>query len=124
MKDLGESLIRINEDAVMIPTKGETGTGDISEAVKHITKIKSETQEYKEKLTTDVLLEEKAKQLQVELLGTILEDGTLPVVHFAAGGVATPADVALLMQLGCEGIFVGSSMFKSSNPKKPVSLKQ
>ncbi|CAI6721340.1 ANL_collapsed_G0027610.mRNA.1.CDS.1 [Saccharomyces cerevisiae] len=107
-KDLGEALRRINEGAAMIRTKGEAGTGDVSEAVKHITKIKAEIQQYKENLKTESDFAAKATELRVPL----------PVVNFAAGGVATPADAALLMQLGCEGVFVGSGIFKSSDPEK------
>ena len=119
-KDLGEALRRINEGAAMIRTKGEAGTGDISEAVKHISKIRKEIADYKILLGDATALQIKAAELRVpvELLKTTLENGKLPVVNFAAGGVATPADAALLMQLGCEGIFVGSGIFKSSNPEK------
>lgn len=119
-KDLGEALRRINEGAAMIRTKGEAGTGDVSEAVKHINKIRGEIQLYKETLTKESDLTAKASELRVpvELLKTTIENGKLPVVNFAAGGVATPADAALLMQLGCEGVFVGSGIFKSSNPDK------
>ncbi|CAI4065362.1 hypothetical protein SUVZ_08G4020 [Saccharomyces uvarum] len=119
-KDLGEALRRINEGAAMIRTKGEAGTGDVSEAVKHINKIRGEIQLYKEALTKDSDLATKAAELRVpvELLKTTIENGKLPVVNFAAGGVATPADAALLMQLGCEGVFVGSGIFKSANPEK------
>ena len=104
----------------MIRTKGEAGTGDVSEAVKHINKIRGEIQLYKETLTKESDLAAKALELRVpvELLKTTIENGKLPVVNFAAGGVATPADAALLMQLGCEGVFVGSGIFKSSNPDK------
>ncbi|QID81824.1 Putative pyridoxal 5'-phosphate synthase subunit snz3 [Saccharomyces pastorianus] len=119
-KDLGEALRRINEGAAMIRTKGEAGTGDVSEAVKHIAKIKAEIQQYKENLKTESDFAAKATELRVpvELLKTTLSEGKLPVVNFAAGGVATPADAALLMQLGCEGVFVGSGIFKSSDPEK------
>lgn len=119
-KDLGEALRRIDEGAAMIRTKGEAGTGDVSEAVKHIRKIRGEICSYKESLKTDEELEAKAKELRVpkELLAGVLAAGKLPVVNFAAGGVATPADAALLMQLGCEGVFVGSGIFKSKNPEK------
>ncbi|CAI4049250.1 hypothetical protein N7582_004628 [Saccharomyces uvarum] len=119
-KDLGEALRRINEGAAMIRTKGEAGTGDVSEAVKHINKIRGEIQLYKETLTKESDLATKAAELRVpvELLKTTIENGKLPVVNFAAGGVATPADAALLMQLGCEGVFVGSGIFKSANPEK------
>ncbi|KAJ1539360.1 pyridoxine biosynthesis protein [Saccharomyces cerevisiae] len=104
----------------MIRTKGEAGTGDVSEAVKHITKIKAEIQQYKENLKTESDFAAKATELRVpvDLLKTTLSEGKLPVVNFAAGGVATPADAALLMQLGCEGVFVGSGIFKSSDPEK------
>lgn len=119
-KDLGEALRRIHEGAAMIRTKGEAGTGDISEAVKHIRKIKGEISAYKDSLKTDDDFAKKAVELRIpkELLKSVIEEGKLPVVNFAAGGVATPADAALLMQLGCEGIFVGSGIFKSSNPEK------
>lgn len=119
-KNLGEALRRINEGAAMIRTKGEAGTGDISEAVKHISKITGEIEEYKVLLKDEDKLTLKADELRVptELLKETLEMGKLPVVNFAAGGVATPADAALLMQLGCEGIFVGSGIFKSANPEK------
>lgn len=117
-KDLGEALRRINEGAAMIRTKGEAGTGDVSEAVKHISKIKSEIAEYS-KITDEAELDALAKQLRVPraLLDEVLKAGRLPVVNFAAGGVATPADAALLMQLGCDGIFVGSGIFTSENPE-------
>ncbi|KAG0670196.1 putative pyridoxal 5'-phosphate synthase subunit snz3 [Maudiozyma exigua] len=119
-KDLGEALRRINEGAAMIRTKGEAGTGDISEAVKHISKITGEIEEYKILLKDEDRLTLKAAELRVpvSLLKEKLEKEKLPVVNFAAGGVATPADAALLMQLGCEGIFVGSGIFKSANPEK------
>lgn len=119
-KDLGEALRRINEGAAMIRTKGEAGTGDVSEAVKHITKITGEVAAAKENLKTDEDFATYAKELRVpiELLRQTVELGKLPVVNFAAGGVATPADAALLMQLGCDGVFVGSGIFKSSNPEK------
>lgn len=119
-KDLGEALRRINEGAAMIRTKGEAGTGDVSEAVKHITKITGEVAAAKENLKTDEDFATYAKELRVpvELLKQTVELGKLPVVNFAAGGVATPADAALLMQLGCDGVFVGSGIFKSSHPEK------
>lgn len=118
-KDLGEALRRINEGAAMIRTKGEAGTGDVSEAVKHITMIKQQIKDAK-KLKSDKEIEDLAKELRVpvELLIDVIEQGKLPVVNFAAGGVATPADAALLMQLGCDGVFVGSGIFKSSDPAK------
>ncbi|CAR29201.1 hypothetical protein ZYGR_0Z01220 [Zygosaccharomyces rouxii] len=119
-KDLGEALRRIDEGAAMIRTKGEAGTGDVSEAVKHISKIRGQIQELKKELKTEEQFAQAAKEMRVpvELLKSTLEAGKLPVVNFAAGGVATPADAALLMQLGCEGVFVGSGIFKSSNPER------
>ncbi len=109
-KDLGEALRRINEGASMIRTKGEPGTGDIVQAVRHMRKMNSAIAQIKG-MREDELFE-IAKQLQVP------ENGKLPVVNFAAGGVATPADAALMMQLGAEGVFVGSGIFKSGNPEK------
>ncbi|AGO10575.1 AaceriABR122Cp [[Ashbya] aceris (nom. inval.)] len=119
-KNLGEALRRIEEGAAFIRSKGEAGTGDVSEAVKHINLIYKEIQWCKDNLKTDEQFEAHAKELRVpvELLKETVAAGKLPVVTFAAGGVATPADAALLMQLGCEGIFVGSGIFKSSNPEK------
>ena len=116
-KDLGEALRRINEGASMIRTKGEPGTGDIVQAVRHMRMMNSEIA----KLTSmrkDELFE-AAKQLQVpyELVEYVHDNGKLPVVNFAAGGVATPADAALMMQLGAEGVFVGSGIFKAGNPE-------
>ena len=117
-KDLGEALRRINEGASMIRTKGEPGTGDIVQAVRHMRKMNSEIQ----KLTSmrEDELFEAAKMLQVpyDLILYVHNNGRLPVVNFAAGGVATPADAALMMQLGAEGVFVGSGIFKSGNPAK------
>ena len=117
-KDLGEALRRINEGASMIRTKGEPGTGDIVQAVRHMRKMNSEIA----KLTSmrEDELFEAAKTLQVpyELVSYVHDNGRLPVVNFAAGGVATPADAALMMQLGAEGVFVGSGIFKSGNPAK------
>lgn len=117
-KDLGEALRRINEGASMIRTKGEPGTGDIVQAVRHMRKMNSEIQ----KLTSmrEDELFEAAKMLQVpyDLILYVHNNGRLPVVNFAAGGVATPADAALMMQLGTEGVFVGSGIFKSGNPAK------
>lgn len=120
-RDLGEALRRIQEGASMIRTKGEPGTGDVVQAVRHIRKMNSEIRNVVS-LSTDELFE-KAKQLQVpyELLLYVHEHGKLPVVNFAAGGVATPADAALMMQLGAEGVFVGSGIFKSGNPEKRAS---
>lgn len=118
-KDLGEALRRINEGAAMIRTKGEAGTGDVSEAVKHITVIKQEI-EYAASLKTDEEIAAYAAELRIpeSLLRQVIKDKRLPVVNFAAGGVASPADAALLMQLGCDGVFVGSGIFKSQNPEK------
>ena len=117
-KDLGEALRRINEGASMIRTKGEPGTGDIIQAVTHMRKINKEIA----KLTAlrEEELYEAAKELQVpyDLVLYVHKEGKLPVVNFAAGGVATPADAALMMQLGAEGVFVGSGIFKSGNPEK------
>ena len=117
-RDLGEALRRIQEGASMIRTKGEPGTGDVVQAVRHIRKMNSEIRRVVS-MSVDELFE-AAKQLQVpyELLLYIHENGRLPVVNFAAGGVATPADAALMMQLGAEGVFVGSGIFKSGDPAK------
>lgn len=117
-KDLGEALRRINEGASMIRTKGEPGTGDIVQAVRHMRKMNSEISKLVS-MREDELFE-AAKQLQVpyDLVLYVHENGKLPVVNFAAGGVATPADAALMMQLGAEGVFVGSGIFKSGNPAK------
>ena len=120
-RDLGEALRRINEGASMIRTKGEPGTGDVVQAVRHMRKMNSEIKKITS-MRNDELFEE-AKQLQVpyELVLYVHENGKLPVVNFAAGGVATPADAALMMQLGAEGVFVGSGIFKSGNPAKRAS---
>ena len=117
-RDLGEALRRINEGASMIRTKGEPGTGDVVQAVRHMRKMKSEIRKITS-MQKDELFEE-AKQLQVpySLVQYVHENGKLPVVNFAAGGVATPADAALMMQLGAEGVFVGSGIFKSGDPAK------
>ena len=117
-KDLGEALRRINEGASMIRTKGEPGTGDVVQAVRHMRKMNSEIAKITS-MRQDELFEE-AKQLAVpyELVEYVHDNGRLPVVNFAAGGVATPADAALMMQLGAEGVFVGSGIFKSGDPKK------
>ncbi len=117
-RDLGEALRRINEGASMIRTKGEPGTGDIVQAVRHMRKMNSEIRKITA-MQKDELFEE-AKQLQVpyDLVLYVHENGKLPVVNFAAGGVATPADAALMMQLGAEGVFVGSGIFKSGDPAK------
>ena len=120
-RDLGEALRRINEGASMIRTKGEPGTGDIVQAVRHMRKMNSEIRKITS-MQKDELFEE-AKQLQVpyDLVQYVHENGKLPVVNFAAGGVATPADAALMMQLGAEGVFVGSGIFKSGDPAKRAS---
>lgn len=117
-KDLGEALRRINEGASMIRTKGEPGTGDVVQAVRHMRMMNREIRHITS-LSEDELYDE-AKKLQVpyELVRYVYENKSLPVVNFAAGGVATPADAALMMQLGAEGVFVGSGIFKSGNPEK------
>ena len=117
-KDLGEALRRIAEGASMIRTKGEPGTGDVVQAVRHMRMMNAEIRRI-QNLRADELFE-AAKQLQVpvDLVEYVHENGKLPVVNFAAGGVATPADAALMMQLGAEGVFVGSGIFKSGNPAK------
>ena len=117
-KDLGEALRRISEGASMIRTKGEPGTGDVIQAVTHMRSMQGEIRRLTS-LSKDELYQ-AAKDLQVdyELVKYVAENGKLPVVNFAAGGVATPADAALMMQLGAEGVFVGSGIFKSGNPKK------
>lgn len=120
-RDLGEALRRINEGASMIRTKGEPGTGDVVQAVRHMRKMNSEIRKITS-MRNDELFEE-AKQLQVpyDLVLYVHDNGKLPVVNFAAGGIATPADAALMMQLGAEGVFVGSGIFKSGNPAKRAS---
>lgn len=117
-RDLGEALRRINEGASMIRTKGEPGTGDVVQAVRHMRRMNAEIRKITS-MRPDELFEE-AKQLQVpyDLVRYVHENGKLPVVNFAAGGVATPADAALMMQLGAEGVFVGSGIFKSGDPAK------
>ena len=117
-RNLGEALRRISEGASMIRTKGEPGTGDVVQAVRHMRMMQSEMKRV-QNMRADELFE-AAKELQVpyDLLLYVHENGKLPVVNFAAGGVATPADAALMMQLGAEGVFVGSGIFKSGNPEK------
>lgn len=117
-RNLGEALRRINEGACMIRTKGEAGTGDIIQAVRHMRMMKAEIRKIAS-MARDELFEE-AKQLQVpyELVQYVHENGKLPVVNFAAGGIATPADAVLMMKLGAEGVFVGSGIFKSGDPAK------
>ena len=117
-KDLGEALRRINEGATMIRTKGEPGTGDVIQAVRHMRMMQGEMRRL-QSMSEDELYE-AAKQLRApyELVRYVHDNGRLPVVNFAAGGIATPADAALMMQLGAEGVFVGSGIFKSGNPEK------
>lgn len=116
-RDLGEALRRIKEGAAMIRTKGEAGTGNVIEAVKHIRLVNKQINELKNISVKE--LAEKAKELSVpvELVKETAKLGRLPLVNFAAGGIATPADAALMMQLGCDGVFVGSGIFKSANPE-------
>lgn len=117
-RNLGEALRRISEGAAMIRTKGEAGTGDVVQAVRHMRTINKEMKQLT--ILREDELFEAAKQLQVpyELVKYVHDNGCLPVVNFAAGGVATPADAALMMELGCDGVFVGSGIFKSGNPEK------
>lgn len=117
-KDLGEALRRIQEGAAMIRTKGEPGTGDIVQAVRHMRKIQSEMRVLTSKSKDELYQAAKELAVPYELVRYVAENGKLPVVNFAAGGVATPADAALMMQLGAEGVFVGSGIFKSGNPAK------
>ncbi len=117
-KDLGEALRRINEGAKMIRTKGEAGTGDISEAVNHMNKINSEIEAVKKLTPEQLKTYAKEVNVSVALVEYVNQHGRLPVLNFAAGGVATPADAALMMRLGCDGVFVGSGIFKSDNPQK------
>lgn len=117
-KDLGEALRRINEGASMIRTKGEPGTGDIVQAVRHMRKMNSEIQKLTSMREDELFEAAKVLQVPYDLVQYVHDNGRLPVVNFAAGGVATPADAALMMQLGAEGVFVGSGIFKSGNPAK------
>ena len=117
-KDLGEALRRINEGASMIRTKGEPGTGDIVQAVRHMRKMNSEIQKLTSMREDELFEAAKVLQVPYDLVLYVHNNGRLPVVNFAAGGVATPADAALMMQLGSEGVFVGSGIFKSGNPAK------
>ncbi len=117
-KDLGEALRRINEGASMIRTKGEPGTGDIVQAVRHMRKMNSEIQKLTSMREDELFEAAKVLQVPYDIVQYIHDNGRLPVVNFAAGGVATPADAALMMQLGAEGVFVGSGIFKSGNPAK------
>ena len=117
-KDLGEALRRINEGASMIRTKGEPGTGDIVQAVRHMRKMNSEIQKLTSMREDELFEAAKVLQVPYDLVLYVHNNGRLPVVNFAAGGVATPADAALMMQLGCDGVFVGSGIFKSGDPQK------
>lgn len=117
-KDLGEALRRISEGASMIRTKGEPGTGDIIQAVRHIRKINQQIREIRNLREDELYYYSKELQVSYELAKYIHENGKLPVLNFAAGGIATPADAALMMKLGAEGVFVGSGIFKSGDPAK------
>lgn len=117
-RDLGEALRRINEGASMIRTKGEPGTGDVVQAVRHMRKMNQEIAKVASMRNDELFEAAKSLGVPYELLEYVHENGRLPVVNFAAGGVATPADAALMMQLGAEGVFVGSGIFKSGDPKK------
>jgi len=117
-KDLGEALRRISEGASMIRTKGEPGTGDIVQAVRHMRLINKQIREVQNMRSDELYRTARDLQVPYDLLRYVHENGVLPVLNFAAGGVATPADAALMMQLGAEGVFVGSGIFKSGNPEK------
>ncbi len=117
-RDLGEALRRINEGAAMIRTKGEAGTGDVKEAVRHMRAIMGAIRELKGKSPGELTAEARKIEAPVELLNETAELQRLPVVNFAAGGIATPADAALMMRLGADGVFVGSGIFKAENPEK------
>ena len=117
-KDLGEALRRISEGASMIRTKGEPGTGDIVQAVHHLRLMNQEIRRIQNLRDDELYITAKDLQVPIDLVSYVHEHGKLPVVNFAAGGVATPADAALMMQLGAEGVFVGSGIFKSGDPKK------
>ncbi|MBM3228946.1 pyridoxal 5'-phosphate synthase lyase subunit PdxS [Candidatus Parvarchaeota archaeon] len=117
-RNLGEALRRINEGAAMIRTKGEAGTGNIVEAIRHIRAVKNEIEILKGQSEKELARSANQMRVPVELVSKTKELGRLPVVNFAAGGIATPADAALCMQLGCDGVFVGSGIFKSNNPPK------
>ena len=120
-KDLGEALRRINEGASMIRTKGEPGTGDVVQAVRHMRMMNQEIAKITSMREDELFEEAKVLRGPYDLVQYVHDNGRLPVVNFAAGGVATPADAALMMQLGAEGVFVGSGIFKSGNPKKRAS---
>lgn len=117
-KDLGEALRRISEGAAMIRTKGEPGTGDVIQAVRHMRSIQKEMSTIKAMSKDEIFILQRQMGVSLDLLLYVHEHGKLPVVNFAAGGIATPADAALMMQLGAEGVFVGSGIFKSGNPQK------
>ena len=117
-KDLGEALRRINEGASMIRTKGEPGTGDVVQAVRHMRRMNQEIAKITSMREDELFEEAKGLRVPYDLVQYVHDNGRLPVVNFAAGGVATPADAALMMQLGAEGVFVGSGIFKSGDPKK------
>lgn len=117
-KNLGEALRRIAEGASMIRTKGEPGTGDVVQAVRHMRLINRQIREIQNTREDELFHTTKELQVPYELVRSVFETGRLPVVNFAAGGIATPADAALMMQLGAEGVFVGSGIFKSGNPAK------
>jgi pyridoxal 5'-phosphate synthase pdxS subunit len=117
-RDLGEALRRIGEGASMIRTKGEPGTGNIVEAVRHMRKMQAQIRQVQNMSRDELMAEAKKLGAPYELLLEVHETGRLPVVNFAAGGVATPADAALMMHLGSDGVFVGSGIFKSENPEK------
>ena len=120
-KNLGEALRRIGEGASMIRTKGEPGTGDVIEAVRHMRMMNSEIRRIQGLLKDELMNAAKELQAPIHLVEYVHEHGKLPVVNFAAGGVATPADAAMMMQLGCDGVFVGSGIFKSGDPRKRAS---
>lgn len=120
-KDLGEALRRIEEGASMIRTKGEPGTGDIIQAVRHMRQINQQIRQIQNMREDELFNTAKNLQVNIELVRYIFINGKLPVVNFAAGGIATPADAALMMQLGAEGVFVGSGIFKSGDPAKRAS---
>src|SRR3989339_908159 len=117
-KDLGEALRRISEGAAMIRTKGEPGTGDVIQAVRHMRAIQKEIRTIQSLRDDELFVLQKQMGVSLDLIKFVHENGKLPVVNFAAGGIATPADAALMMQLGAEGVFVGSGIFKSGDPKK------
>ncbi len=117
-RDLGEALRRISEGAAMIRTKGEAGTGDVVEAVRHMRAVQDNIRKLRTMPDDELVVEARDLQVSLELLQETREQGRLPVVNFAAGGVATPADAALMMQLGADGVFVGSGIFKSGDPAR------